>query len=170
MRPWARVFLPGLVVFGLAGLGFVRDASGHHGGAPSSAKPQALTTFTQSELRIETAAGKSHRFRVEIAATPKQRAQGLMFRRRLAPDGGMLFDYGREMAVSMWMKNTFFPLDILFISSNGSIVNIAQRTVPGSLAPIPSARPVRGVLEINAGTSDRLGLKPGDRVLHPIFR
>lgn len=169
MAPWPRRLSLVLLMIGLAGVGTAGDTFGHHQARPGAARPPALATFPQNELHIETAAGKSYRFRVEIAATVKQRAQGLMFRRRLAPDAGMLFDYGREVTVSMWMKNTLLPLDILFISSDGSIVNIAQRTVPGSLAPIPSARPVRGVLEINAGTSSRLGLRPGDKVRHPIF-
>ena len=169
MAPWPRRLSLVFFVIGLSGVGAAGDTLGHHQGTPGAAGPSALATFPQSKLQIKTAAGKSHGFRVEVAATAKRRAQGLMFRRLLAADAGMLFDYGREMSVSMWMKNTLLPLDILFISADGTIVNIAQRTVPGSLAPIPSARPVRGVLEINAGTSSRLGLRPGDMVRHPIF-
>ncbi len=139
-------------------------------GAAAPAGESGLVTFGASSLAIETARGERHRFRVEFAATPQQRAQGLMYRPTLAPDAGMLFDYGREAPVAMWMKNTLIPLDILFIAANGVIVNIAERAVPGSLASIVSARPVRAVLEINGGTAERLGIGPGDRVVHAIFR
>ena len=139
-------------------------------GGGALAEEGGLVTFETSELAIETARGERHRFRVEFAATHAQRAQGLMYRPSLAPDAGMLFDYGRETLVAMWMKNTFIPLDILFIAANGVIVNIAERTVPGSLASISSAGPVRAVLEINGGAAERLEIKPGDRVVHPIFR
>jgi uncharacterized membrane protein (UPF0127 family) len=78
----------------------------------------------------------------------------------------MLFDFGHSESVAMWMKNTLIPLDMLFIASDGSVINIAQRTVPESLTPIPSAQPVRYVLELAGGTASRLGIKPGDRVLY----
>ena len=119
-------------------------------------------------LWIVTESGR-YAFTVEVAATVAERARGLMFRRRLAPDAGMLFDYGDEQQVAMWMKNTFIPLDMLFIAGDGRIVNFAERTVPQSLAPIASAGPVRAVLEVNAGTVARLRIRPGDRVEHPIF-
>ena len=137
------------------------------GGAPAQAP--GFGTFETSEVGIETRDGKRHHCSVELAVNQRQRMQGLMYRPKLAPGAGMLFDYGRETPVAMWMKKTIVPLDMLFIGADGVIVNIAQRTVPGSLAPIPSDRPVRAVLEINAGTTARLGIKPGDRVLHRIF-
>ena len=92
-----------------------------------------------------------------------------MYRRKLAPDAGMLFDYKTPQRVSMWMKNTFIPLDMIFIAADGRIVNIAERTVPQSKTVISSQGKIRGVLEINGGTVARLGIKPGDRVRHPIF-
>jgi len=95
--------------------------------------------------------------------------QGLQGRRRLAADAGMLFDFGRPVPVMMWMKDTHVSLDMLFIDAEGRVVNIARGTVPFSLTPIRSAGPVRAVLEVNAGTAARLGIKPGDRVLHPLF-
>ena len=113
--------------------------------------------------------GRSHAFTVELAATEKTRRLGLMFRRRLAPDAGMLFDYVRPQPVAMWMKNTYIPLDMLFIAADGRVVNIARRAVPRSLRSIPSAGPVRAVLEVNAGTVDRLGIAPGAQVRHGIF-
>ena len=92
-----------------------------------------------------------------------------MFRENLAADAGMLFDFGSSEKVAMWMKNTLIPLDMLFIKPGGIIANIASGTTPLSLAPVPSNGPVRGVLELKAGTAARLGIRPGDRVLHPIF-
>lgn len=121
------------------------------------------------ELTIDTPRG-AHRFTVELAATPDARARGLMFRQRMNPDHGMLFDFQTEQNVAFWMKNTPLPLDILFIDAAGSVIHVAADTVPFSEAPIPSRGPVRGVLEVNAGTAARLGIAPGAAVRHPIFR
>lgn len=125
--------------------------------------------FARSEVTIATADGRRHLFHVEVATTADQQAYGLMFRRQLPPDAGMLFDYGHDRVVSMWMKNTLIPLDMVFIRGDGRIANIVERAVPGSLEPRSSEGRVRGVLELNGGTADRLGLKPGDRILHPSF-
>lgn len=137
--------------------------------ALAAAVPAALAQpFRKSELTIATDKGR-FRFDVEMAVTPRQHAQGLMFRRTLAPDAGMLFDYGRSEPVSMWMKNTYIPLDMLFIGADGRVVSIAERTVPQSTTIISSKGRARAVLEVNGGTVERLGIKPGDRVDHPIF-
>ena len=124
--------------------------------------------FTAGELSVVTGRG-SYDFSVELAITPEQREQGLQGRRDLAPGTGMLFDFKSPRPVYMWMKNTFIPLDMLFIDAEGRVANIAERTVPMSLATIASHGPVRAVLELNGGTARRLGIKPGDRVLHPMF-
>jgi uncharacterized membrane protein (UPF0127 family) len=116
---------------------------------------------------ILLAQGAKHIIKAEIAATPETRSLGLMFRRELAADAGMLFDFQRPQPVSMWMRNTLIPLDMLFIAEDGRIVNIAERTVPGSLSSISSAEPVRYVLEVPGGTVSRLGLKPGDKAQLP---
>jgi hypothetical protein len=129
---------------------------------PSPAGDGALEPLT-----VETAAGTKHVFSVEIARTTEERARGLMFRDRLAPDGGMLFVYRADQPVSMWMKNTLIPLDMLFIARDGTIRSIAERTVPLSETIIPSPGAVGAVLEINGGTAERLGIRPGDRVLSP---
>ncbi len=92
-----------------------------------------------------------------------------MFRQSLAADAGMLFDFKTPSMATMWMKNTLIPLDMLFVDEAGHIVNIAERTVPGSLATIAAAAPVRAVIELNGGTAARLGIRPGDRVVYPIF-
>ena len=120
-------------------------------------------------LTIVTASG-THRFSVEVADTPERRAVGLMHRPSLAANAGMLFDFKIDAPVTMWMRNTRIPLDMLFIARDGRIVNIAERTVPFSETSIPSKGPVRAVLELNGGTSARLGIKPGDRVTHPMFK
>jgi uncharacterized protein len=127
-----------------------------------------LQRFATSELTIVSATG-SHRFTVEVAETPAQMEQGLMFRRTLAPDAGMLFDYKQPTMAAMWMRNTLIPLDMLFVDAQGRIVNIRQRAVPQSLDVIAATAPVRAVIELNGGTAARLGIAPGDRVQHPIF-
>jgi hypothetical protein len=126
------------------------------------------TEFGSGKLAIETASGR-HVFTVEIADTPAARAQGLMYRTSMAADAGMLFDFQSEQPVSMWMKNTYIPLDMLFIDAAGRVRNIAQRTVPESLKPIASDGRVLAVLELNSGAAARLGIAPGDQVFHALF-
>lgn len=103
-------------------------------------------------------------FNVELAVTPEERSRGLMFRTEMANDAGMLFDFGRAADVSMWMKNTFISLDMLFIDANGTIVGIEKRTVPQSQTIIPTPKPVRFVLELNGGAADRMGFEVGEKV------
>ncbi|KAF0139392.1 MAG: hypothetical protein FD153_958, partial [Rhodospirillaceae bacterium] len=124
---------------------------------------------SSSSLVIETAAGRPHCFVVELAADPVAHARGLTHRRRLPAKAGMLFDYGIPRQVAMWMKDTFLPLDMLFLDDEGRIVYMAERTVPHSLHPIGPDIPVRAVLEVNAGTIMRLGIRFKDRVHHAIF-
>lgn len=120
-------------------------------------------------LKIETGAG-SRDFVVEVARTTEEQGKGLMYRREMAPDAGMLFVYPAVSRVTMWMKNTFIPLDMLFIGAEGRITHIVERTVPQSNELIGSNGPVRAVLELNAGTASRLGIKVGDQVRHPAFQ
>jgi uncharacterized membrane protein (UPF0127 family) len=133
--------------------------------AATRAQPQA---FERDRLTIETAGG-AQRFAVELAVTSDQRAQGLMYRERLPADAGMLFLYPAARPVSMWMKNTMIPLDMLFIGDDGRILHIAERAVPGSTATISSMQPARAVLELNGGTAARLKIQVGDRVLYRTF-
>ena len=137
--------------------------------APALAQSGGFAAFETASLSIETAAGAEHAFQVEIAETPEQRAQGLMFRRQMAADAGMLFLFGGSQVRGMWMKNTLIPLDMLFIDETGKIVRIEERTVPHSERAIVSGGPVSAVLELNAGTASRLMIKPGDWVRHPAF-
>jgi uncharacterized protein len=110
-----------------------------------------------------------HVFSVEVMRTPEDRAKGLMYRRELPEGRGMLFDFSPEQPVSMWMKNTYISLDMIFIGADGRIARIAENTTPESEAIIPAGRPVRGVLEVIAGTTKKYGIAPGDRVAHPLF-
>ncbi len=137
--------------------------------ADSSAQTRTPVVFDRSEIAVETASGERHRFEVEIAVRREQFGQGLMFRRELAEDAGMLFILPRPQTISMWMKDTYLPLDMLVLDSKGQIVKLVERTIPLSTDTIPSNRPVKGVLEVNGGTAARLGLAVGDRVLHPAF-
>lgn len=132
-----------------------------------SGLPVAAQEDERGQLTIESANGETHEFKVELAETESERAQGLMYRRSLNEDSGMLFLYPRSRRTSMWMKNTFIPLDIIFIDEVGRIIRIAERTIPESTQSIPSGGPVKAVLEINAGVSERLGIAVGDQVYHP---
>ncbi len=109
----------------------------------------------------------SHTFSVEIMRSQQERSKGLMFREYLAPDTGMLFDFGNPRPVSMWMKNTYISLDMLFISEKGIIHKIAENTTPHSTEIISSNSQVRYVLEINGGMSAKLGIKAGNWVTLP---
>jgi uncharacterized membrane protein (UPF0127 family) len=110
-----------------------------------------------------------HVFAVEMASTPEEQAKGLMFRRQLPEGQGMLFDFHKEQPTSFWMKNTYIPLDMIFIRGDGRILRIAENTTPQSDRIISSGGPARGVLEVIAGTARKLGLAPGDHVAHPWF-
>ncbi|WP_343030729.1 DUF192 domain-containing protein [Devosia marina] len=109
----------------------------------------------------------NHAFTVEVVDTPETRAQGLMYRQELADDAGMLFDFREERPVSFWMRNTFIPLDMLFIEADGTILNIHANARPHDTTSIPSDGPVQFVLEIPGGRSEELGIAAGDVVEHP---
>lgn len=108
-------------------------------------------------------------FSVEMATTEEEKQTGLMYRKEL-PDGkGMLFDFNPEQEISMWMKNTYVSLDMIFIRADGRILRIAENTEPLSTKIISSRGPARAVLEVVAGTVQKYGIRPGDRVGHPLF-
>jgi uncharacterized protein len=134
--------------------------------APSAEQSQRLPI---ERLSIQTAAGATRAFEVEIADDDAERERGLMFRRDMAANHGMLFDFNPPERVSFWMHNTHLPLDIIFIGADGRILNIAENTTPYSDAAIPSRGAARGVLELNAGRSRELGISAGDQVRHRIF-
>ncbi|QDP27322.1 DUF192 domain-containing protein [Bradyrhizobium cosmicum] len=108
-------------------------------------------------------------FSVEMATTEQEKQTGLMYRKELADGKGMLFDFNPEQEVSMWMKNTFVSLDMIFIRADGRILRIAENTEPMSTRIIASQGPARAVLEVVAGTAQKYGIRPGDRVGHPLF-
>ena len=117
-----------------------------------------------AEPLVIHAGGSAYKFEVEVVTTPETRAQGLMFRKAMPTNAGMLFIYPGEQAVSFWMKNTLIPLDMLFVKADGSIAHIAHNAVPMDETPIDSGAAVKAVLEINGGTANALGIKEGDKV------
>ena len=128
---------------------------------------------TQADMRRETlkiiTATGTHLFQIEIAETIEEKSRGLMFRRSLADDAGMLFPYLPAQEITMWMKNTYISLDMVFIREDGVVHGVATGTEPFSEAVIASKGDVTGVLEIRAGIAAKIGLKPGDKVVHPLF-
>src|SRR5882724_3335083 len=119
-------------------------------------------------LEIVTKSGV-HVFSVEMATTEQEKETGLMYRKELADGKGMLFDFSPEQEVSMWMKNTYISLDMIFIRADGRILRIAENTEPQSTKIIPSRGLAKGVLEVIAGTAKKYGIAPGDLVAHPLF-
>lgn len=163
VRLRAGLLVPALMVLGLpitigAPLLLAPAALAASDPAPAALEPLEIAT-TKGVVVLE----------VEVARTDEQRARGLMYRKELAERYGMLFDFKEDQPVFMWMKNTLIPLDMLFIRSDGSIARIAAMTTPLSTQTIPSGEPVRAVLEIAGGSAQRLGIKPGDKVAHPIL-
>ncbi|UZE52186.1 DUF192 domain-containing protein [Rhodopseudomonas sp. P2A-2r] len=126
-----------------------------------AAELEPLEIVTKSGVQV---------FSVELAKTEKERETGLMYRKELADGRGMLFDFTPEQQVSMWMKNTFIPLDMIFIRADGRILRIAENTEPQSTKIISSGGLAKGVLEVIAGTAKKYGIAPGDRVAHPLFK
>ncbi len=122
----------------------------------------------QGTLEIATRSGV-RTFAVDLAVTDEERAKGLMFRKEVPEGYGMLFDFKQEQPVSMWMKNTFVSLDMIFIKNDGRIARIADSTKVQSEDIISSGQPVRAVLEVVAGTAKKYGIAPGDKVAYPLF-
>lgn len=121
--------------------------------------------FDKEPLLIQTAAGKTLHFTVEVASSADQRARGLMFRKTIAADAGMIFDFGQSRRVAMWMENTILSLDMLFADDTGTIRHIKENATPYSRDIIDSMGEVKYVVELNAGVVAKLGIKPGDRIV-----
>ena len=136
--------------------------------AASAPGVDATAKLPLSTVVIDSGHG-TMRFQVELAADPASQEKGLMFRTRLAPDAGMLFDFHAPDFQTFWMKNTAIPLDMIFIRADGIISSIAANATPYSETPIPSHEPVRAVLEINGGRAAQLGIEAGQRVHNAIF-
>lgn len=163
----AAVLAALLFLAGLAGLAFFRAGGGPD--TPASQVADTAPTLARNELIILTKDGP-RRFKIEIADTPDAQARGLMFRTKLADEAGMLFPHQEPAELSMWMRNTYIPLDMVFIREDGTVHRIAAMTEPLSEAIIASEGPVSGVLEIAGGAAQRLGLAPGDKVQSPFFK
>lgn len=146
--------------------------------AGCGATPQPAVSQQQQQPQLRTApsglalapleirsATRRFPFTVEIASTEDEQAQGLMFRRQLGPNEGMIFPFATSRMASFWMKNTLIPLDMIFIRSDGTIAMIAPNTVPQSLTPVGPGEPVSAVLEIPGGRAAELGIAEGDRVI-----
>lgn len=135
-----------------------------------AALPGAALEACANNLRVEPVVLVSesgrHTINAEIADTPETKATGLMFRRSLDPDAGMLFIYDRPLNITMWMRNTYISLDMIFADASGTIIRIARNTEPFSTDIIEAGGPAKVVLEVPAGTARRLNLKPGDRLEH----
>lgn len=112
---------------------------------------------------------RDHVFRIELAMTPEEQSQGLMFRPSMPEDAGMLFVFEPPRQAAFWMRNTMISLDIIFVGADGRIVNIAERAVPFSEKTLRSDGIVRAVLEINGGLSSELGFGPGTQLIHEAF-
>jgi uncharacterized membrane protein (UPF0127 family) len=155
----ARLRMPGRLVMSLAAA-FAVLATLCIAPAARAASVQPLEIATRSGVHV---------FSVEMATTEEEKQNGLMWRKEL-PDGkGMLFDFSPEQQISMWMKNTYIPLDMIFIRADGRILRIAENTEPLSTKIISSCGLAKGELEVIAGTAQKYGIQPGDRVAHPLF-
>jgi hypothetical protein len=147
LRPWLMASL--VIMFGALA-----------GPAAQAASFQPLEIVTKSGVHV---------FSVEMATTEQEKETGLMYRKELADGKGMLFDFSPEQEVSMWMKNTYVSLDMIFIRADGRILRIAENTEPLSTRIIPSRGLAKGVLEVVAGTAQKYGIQPGDQVGHSLF-
>ncbi len=123
---------------------------------------------TFERLEIVTATG-THSFKTEVARTGPERAKGLMYRHDLPRDRAMLFDFGVQQKIMMWMKNTYIPLDMIFVSRNGRVVAIAYDAKPMSETIISSGEPAYAAIEVAAGVARKIGAAVGDVVRHPVF-
>jgi uncharacterized membrane protein (UPF0127 family) len=131
----------------------------------------AYAKMRQDKLTIESAAGgPKHEFNVEVASSEQEKELGLMYRTSLGDGEGMLFPYPTERSISMWMHNTYIPLDMVFIRADGTIARIEERAEPLSDRIISSGTAVAAVLELAGGASARLGIKPGDKVRYALFK
>jgi len=135
--------------------------------AAAAGEPGAVA-FGRAQVTVESG-GRALPFSVEVATTAEQRQRGLMYRRSLPADGGMLFVFPDVKVAHMWMKDTPLSLDLLFLGADGRVLRIEEKAEPLSLRAISSDLPARGVLELAAGSAARLGIRPGDRLVHPAF-
>jgi uncharacterized membrane protein (UPF0127 family) len=163
--------LPATSTFRRAVLAFAAAAAlSACAGAPNAKTPECRPqpTLRTEPLEIVSDRGRAQ-FVVEMADDPHEREVGMMCRTALAADRGMLFDFRSPQDVAFWMHNTLIPLDMVFIGGDGRVFSVATAR-PLDDTPVPAGGPVRAVLEISGGRARQLGILPGDRVLHRIFR
>lgn len=166
--PWTggvRLALAALLAIYLTALPTRSVAQGSFGREPPLLD---LATYPKATIEVVSKNG-SHRFEVWIADTAERQRQGLMYVRDLPANQGMLFVNESPRVSSFWMKNTFIPLDMLFIDARGRLVEIFANTTPLSLEPLGPTSPVLGILELRGGESARRGIRKGDRIIHPTF-
>jgi len=137
---------------------------------PQGAAPEPLSAFPQSLLAIRTSSGKVVNFKIWEADTPKREQQGMMFIREMDEHTGMLFMFPENKPVTMWMKNTYVSLDLVFLNAQGKIDYIAANATPRSEAIIGPPTPEFAVLELKGGACESFGIKVGDKVLHKNFK
>jgi uncharacterized membrane protein (UPF0127 family) len=135
-----------------------------------ASNPEPLSAFPQSLLAIRTTTGRVINFKIWTADNSSRKEQGLMYVREMDDHAGMLFVFPADENITMWMKNTVLSLDLLFIGTTGRIDYIAARAVPFSLDIIAAPQPEHAVLELKGGICDQLGIKVGDRIVHPSFK
>jgi uncharacterized membrane protein (UPF0127 family) len=155
----------GLLVLILAGVGLLPHSFAQTG----TPLKRAETNAQMEALCIVGPGMRIHRFEVAVADDDAKRQRGLMFRRQMRAEHGMLFLYPKRRSISMWMKNTYLPLDMLFIEGDGAVSRIEANTTPESKRVIRSEKPGLGVLELNAGEAQRRAIRVGDQILHPRF-
>jgi hypothetical protein len=165
-----RLLAPAFVVCMLAvGVAHGADTQDSAPAAPNVTASDLDRVFRRSPLQIATPDARLHHFNAWIADDDQRRARGLMFIKQLGAEDGMLFIYPQPHPVSMWMKNTYVPLDMLFVAVDGKVINVVANTEPLSLKTIESAGPAMGVIELPAGTAARLKIAAGAQVIHPAF-
>lgn len=163
-----RLLAPALLACTLF-LGVAHATDTPEGAPPNVTAKDLDRAFQRSSLQIATPDARLHDFNIWIADDDQHRARGLMFIKELKADDGMLFIYPEPHPVAMWMKNTYVPLDMLFVAADGKVLRVVANTKPLSLDTIESGGPALGVIELAAGTAARLKIVPGAQVMHPAF-
>ncbi len=163
MFAWRRILPVAAIALSLSACAGATNSGPSQSAGCAAGATQAASEAGLDQITLCLRSGnKTRSFTVEMARTPQQQNQGLMFRTELADDKGMLFPFAQPRIASFWMRNTLIPLDIIFIGSDGRIVNIAENTTPYSLEPVVSVAPVAAVLELRGGLTAQLGIKAGD--------
>ena len=158
MKPWYRVLLATVLVL-------CSGACSPQSTANSGANGSLDEAFARDTLTIVNGDGSRHEFDVYLALSPEQQRRGLMFVRQIPLQTGMLFVYERDDLQSMWMKNTYISLDIIFARADGTVASVIRNTEPLSLRSLSSTEPVRFVLELNAGAARRFGIGTSSRLV-----